>query len=153
MNKNKILKLYERVSNWPVGQWLFSRMIGFKVPYFNSIDSRIITLKANHCECVIKKKRSVHNHIKTVHAIAVCNGLELAMGMMAEASIPKHLRWLPKGMDVNYVAKAGTDIRCVAKVPEDAWQPGDLLVEVTAFDANDVEVVNGHIKLWVSEKK
>ncbi|MGB1298681.1 MAG: hotdog fold domain-containing protein [Psychrobium sp.] len=153
MNKNKILKLYERVSNWPAGQWLFSRMIGFKAPYFNSIDARIITLKANHCECVIKKKRSVHNHIKTVHAIAVCNGLELAMGMMAEASIPKHLRWLPKGMDVNYVAKAGTDIRCVAKVPEEAWQPGDLLVEVTAFDANDVEVVNGHIKLWVSEKK
>jgi len=153
MNKNKILKLYEKISSWPFGQWLFSKIIGFNAPYFNSIDARIIVLNANHCECVVKKKRRVHNHIKTVHAIAVCNGLELAMGMMAEASIPNHLRWLPKGMNVDYVARAASDIRCVATVSQDSWQPGDVHVKVTAFDAHDVEVVTGYIKLWVSERK
>lgn len=43
---------------------------------------------------------SVQNHIKTVHAIAVCNLIEMTMGLIAEATIPSHLRWLPMGMDV-----------------------------------------------------
>jgi len=84
--------------------------------------------------------------------IAICNGLEMAMGVMAEASIPPHLRWIPKGMKVNYTAKAGTDIRCVAKVDVDEWQTGDMLVKITAYDAKDVVVVEGEIKLWISEK-
>ena len=46
------------------------------------------------------------NHIGTVHVIAICNGLEFVMGVLTEASIPQHLRWLPKGMNVNYVAKS-----------------------------------------------
>ena len=92
------------------------------------------------------------NHIKTVHVIAICNGLEMAMGVMAEASIPKHLRWIPKGMSVDYTAKAGSDIRCVATVKPEDWQVGDMLVNITAYDDNDVVVVKGHIKLWISEK-
>jgi hypothetical protein len=94
----------------------------------------------------------VFNHIKTVHVIAICNGLEMAMGVMAEASIPKHLRWIPKGMSVDYTAKAGSDIRCVASVKAEDWQPGDMMVNVTAYDVNDVVVVSGTIKLWISEK-
>ena len=84
--------------------------------------------------------------------IAICNGLEMAMGVMAEASIPKHLRWIPKGMTVDYTAKAGSDIRCVAKVNQEDWQPGDMLVRITAYDENNIVVVKGNIKLWISEK-
>lgn len=45
----------------------------------------------------MKQRWGVQNHIKTVHAIAVCNLVEMAMGLVAEASIPDHLRWLPMG--------------------------------------------------------
>jgi len=74
------------------------------------------------------------------------------MGTMAEASIPSHLRWIPKGMSLDYTAKAGSDIRCTAKVLPEQWVPGDMMVEVTAYDNNDIVVVKGHIKLWISEK-
>ena len=89
--------------------------------------------------------------------IAICNGLEMAMGVMAmgvmaEASIPKHLRWIPKGMSLDYTAKAGSDILCVAEVTPEQWIPGDMLVPVTAYDTQGVVVVKGHIKLWISEK-
>lgn len=127
-------------------------MVSRMAPYFGTIKPKITDLRPNYCECFIKKRRAVHNHIKTVHVIAICNGLEMAMGVMAEASIPKHLRWIPKGMSVDYTAKAGSDIRCVAKVNPEQWVPGDLLVEVNAYDDNDVVVVTGHIKLWISEK-
>lgn len=128
-------------------------MVSRMAPYFGTIKPLITTLEPNRCECLVRKRNAVHNHIKTVHVIAICNGLEMAMGTMAEASIPKHLRWIPKGMSLDYTAKAGSDIRCVAEVTPEQWVPGDLLVEVTAYDDNDIVVVKGHIKLWISEKK
>ncbi|RYG63545.1 DUF4442 domain-containing protein [archaeon] len=45
----------------------------------------------------MNQRWGVQNHIKTVHAIAVCNLVEMAMGLVAESSIPDHLRWLPMG--------------------------------------------------------
>lgn len=148
----KVMSLYNRTKLLPFGQKIFSKMVSRMAPYFGTIKPKITDLRPNYCECFIKKRRAVHNHIKTVHVIAICNGLEMAMGVMAEASIPKHLRWIPKGMSVDYTAKAGSDIRCVAKVNPEQWVPGDLLVEVNAYDENDVVVVTGHIKLWISEK-
>ncbi len=153
MNQNnKTLSTYESFKKFPFGKKIFSMVVSRVAPYFSTIDPKITELIPNQCTCIIKKKRKVFNHIKTVHVIAICNGLEMAMGVMAEASVPKRLRWIPKGMTVNYTAKAGSDIRCVAKVGAEAWQPGDMLVNITAYDENDVVVVEGTIKLWISEK-
>ena len=74
------------------------------------------------------------------------------MGAMAEASIPKHLRWIPKGMTLEYPARADSDIRCSATVDPDAWVPGDLIVKVTAVNESGTTVVSGTINLWISEK-
>jgi acyl-coenzyme A thioesterase PaaI-like protein len=149
---NKLLSLYHKFEKYPFGKKLFSIVVSRMAPYFTTISPKISELVPNQCTCLIKKRKKVFNHIKTVHVIAICNGLEMAMGVMAEASIPPHLRWIPKGMKVNYTAKAGTDIRCVAKVDVDEWQTGDMLVKITAYDAKDVVVVEGEIKLWISEK-
>ncbi|MCF1428292.1 MAG: DUF4442 domain-containing protein [Shewanella sp.] len=152
-HRNKTLDLYQKLQHWPMGNKLFSLAICRMAPYFGSVRPLITKLYPHHCECIIKKRRKVENHIGTVHVIAICNGLEIAMGAMAEASIPPHLRWIPKGMTLDYTAKAGSDIRCVAEVELHDWQPGDMDVAVTAYDANDVVVVKGTIKLWISENK
>jgi acyl-coenzyme A thioesterase PaaI-like protein len=150
--KNKTLAIYDRLKNLPLGKWLFSKMICRMAPYFGTVKPKVEYVKEHECSILVTKANRVHNHIKTVHVIAICNGLEMAMGVMAEASIPSHLRWIPKGMSVNYTAKAGTDIRCVAKVNAEDWKPGDMPVEVKAYDTNGVVVVEGHINLWISEK-
>lgn len=152
MSDNYLLKIHQRVQKLPFSDWLMTRIVANKAPYFKTIPTRLEALRPNHVSCIISKKRKVENHIGTVHVIAICNGLEMAMGMMAEASIPKHLRWIPKGMDVQYTAKAGSDIRCVAETDPDAWQPGDLPVRVTAYDDQGTVVVKGTINLWLSEK-
>ena len=148
----KILSLYHTLEKYPLGKNIFSIIVSRIAPYFATISPYISELMPNRCTCIIKKRRKVFNHIKTVHVIAICNGLELAMGVMAEASIPKHLRWIPKGMNLDYTAKAGSDIRCVAEVNADDWVLGDMFVNVTAYDKNDIVVVKGQIKLWISEK-
>jgi hypothetical protein len=90
-----------------------------------------------------------------VHAIAVCNGLEMAMGALAEATVPDDKRWLPKGMEVAYLAKSIGDVTCVAETDQDQWDGDDrdLPVRVRATLDDGTVVVQGTIHLWVTPKK
>jgi acyl-coenzyme A thioesterase PaaI-like protein len=149
-----VLDLYDRVSRLPQGRMLFSRMFALKAPYFATVRPRFTELRPNHVELTIKKRRRVQNHIGTVHVIAICNGLEAAMGALAEASIPQHKRWIPKGMEVNYTAKATSDITCIAETDPGAWSGDDPDVPVRVRGVRDdgTVVVEGMIRLWVTEK-
>lgn len=98
-------------------------------------------------------RRRVHNHIGTIHAIAVCNGLEAAMGALAEATVPPGMRWLPKRMEVDYLAKASSDLVCVAETTEADWAGApDVPVRVRAVRDDDTVVDQGVIHLWVTPR-
>ena len=113
---SQVLTLWQKTSAVPiVGKRVFSFAFSQKAPYFATIRPRFVDVRPNYAELVIPKRRGVHNHIKTVHAIALCNGLEAAMGALAEVTIPADKRWIPKGMDISYTAKATSDITCIAE--------------------------------------
>ena len=150
---SSVLDLYSKATRLPQGQRIFSTLFALKAPYFGTGRPRFTELRPNHAELVIRKRRKVHNHIGTVHVIAIVNGLEMAMGVMAEASIPAGLRWIPKGMTVDYTAKAGTNIRCIAELEPEAWGPRNVDVPVVAVDAGGEDVVRGTIRLWITEKR
>ncbi len=149
---NKVLHLYQRFCRWPAGKWMFSRAFSRMAPYFATIGANFTELRPNYCELTIAKRKKVQNHIGTVHVIAICNGLEMAMGALAEATVPSHLRWIPKGMEVRYPAKADTDLRIVATTEPEDWQEGDVPVAVKAMRADDTVVVEGTIHLYVSAR-
>ena len=95
---------------------VFSVLFCLKAPYFRSISPLVEKLEEGRADVSMRQSWKVQNHIKTVHAIAVCNLVEMTMGCVAESTIPGNLRWLPRGMDVNYVAKATgklTDALCM----------------------------------------
>ena len=73
----------------PGGTRVFSLAFAWKAPYFRSVRPRFVQVSPNYAALVVPKRRAVQNHIGTVHAIAVCNGLEAAMGALAEASDPQ----------------------------------------------------------------
>lgn len=152
MSDNYALAAFKKAKRWPFGQRLYSAYGARQAPYFKSIAPYVSILELNRCEILIRKRKRVENHIGTMHAIAIANGLEMAMGFMAEASIPKHLRWIPKSMQIDYDSKATTDIVCKASVANDAWQVGDMSIPVEAVDTNGVVVTKGTILLWISEK-
>jgi len=151
--KNTVLSLYERCRRLPLGDRLFTTIVARRAPYFRSISPYIVALTPGSCEVLVKKAKPVLNHIGTMHVIAIINGLEMAMGVMAEASIPEGLRWIPKGMNVDYTAKAATDIRCLASLDQAHWRPGDVDVDVVALDAGGEPVVKGKIRLWITERR
>jgi len=107
---NYLLRLHQKITNKPFGQLIFSKMVARKAPYFKTIKPRITALKHNYIKVQMKKRTSVENHLKTVHAIASCNLCEFAAGICMEVSIPKNRRWIPTSMKVDYLHKATTDL-------------------------------------------
>ncbi len=152
---SQVLTLWNKASSVPVvGTRVFSVLFAQKAPYFASIRPRFLTIEPNRAELLIPKRRRVHNHLGTVHAIALCNGLEAAMGALAEATIPADKRWIPKGMEVSYTAKATSDIVCVAETDPEQWVSGDpdLPVRVRGTRDDGTVVVEGVIRLWVTPR-
>src|SRR6476660_5666408 len=149
-----ILDLWRHSQKLPQGARLFSLAFAQKAPYFATIHPRFRDIRPNYAELVIPKRRGVHNHLGTVHAIALCNGLEAAMGALAEASIPADKRWIPKGMTVSYTAKATSDITCVAETEPEQWtgEDPDLPVTVRGVRDDGTVVIEGVINLWVTPK-
>ncbi len=150
-----LLDLWTSASAYPGGRRLFSYAFTRKAPYFASIRPRFTDIGPNRAELVIPKRRRVHNHLGTVHAIALCNGLEAAMGALAEASIPRDKRWIPKGMEVSYTAKADSEITCIAETDAGQWASGDpdLPVRVRGVRSDGTTVVEGVIRLWVTPRR
>ncbi len=149
-----VLSLYRRVSKLPAGDRIFSRLFTLKAPYFATVRPQFVELRPNYAELTIRKRRRVHNHIRTVHVIAICNGLEAAMGALAEASVPSTKRWIPKGMDVSYTAKAVSDITCIAETDPEQWagDDPDVPVRVRGVREDGTTVVEGVIRLWVTPR-
>lgn len=150
------LNLWNRLSRHAFGRWLFSRAVALKAPYFRTIKPRIDVLAPGRCEARMKKRWAVHNHIGTVHAIAVCNLAELTAGVLSEATVPPTHRWIPKGMNVEYLKKAGTDLRGVAVVeplPMFGADSFDMKVNVSVTDTAGLEVVKAVISMWITPKK
>ena len=152
-----VLSLWTTLSRLPGGHRVFSVAFARKAPYFATVRPRFTVIEPHRAELVVPKRRRVHNHLRTVHAIALCNGLEAAMGALAEATIPPGKRWIPKGMTVAYTAKATSDITCVAETDAAQWSPdalpddgGEVPVRVRGVRDDGEVVVEGEIRLWVT---
>ncbi len=152
---NFAMSAWKWMSPMPGGKWAFSRLVCWKAPYFSSIHPKFEELRPGYCEVHVMKRRSVLNHIGTVHAIAMCNMVELAGGTMTDVTVPLSYRWIPKGMTVEYLKKAETNLRAVAKldpIPE-FGEPAELPVTVDVIDANNQTVLRAVVTMWVSPKK
>ena len=149
------LAMWQKLSARPGGAWLFSRLICLKAPYFGSIRPRFEELRPGYCRIRFARRRAVLNHLGTVHAIAMCHLADLAGGTMTEVSIPPTHRWIPKGMTVEYLKKASTDVVGIAEPlkPEVGSEAADYPVQVTVTDAGGETVFRAVITMWVSPRR
>ena len=151
---NPALATWRRLERAPFGKSIFSRVICWKAPYFGTIRPRFEELRPGLARVSMRKRRAVANHIGTVHAIAMCNLAELAAGTLTEVTIPPSMRWLPKGMQVEYLKKAETDVEATATMPDIAEGPGrDVPVVVEIRDRSGTVACRATITMWVSPRK
>ena len=150
-----ILMLYRKLSDKPLGKWLFSKLVCLKAPYFGSIKPRIEVLEPGRGVATIAHRRRVTNHIGTVHAIALCNLAEFVGGLACDVSIPASMRWIPRGMTVEYLKKAVGSMRATATpafAPRDAAEGYELPFEVVIENPQGEAVFKASIAMWVSPR-
>ena len=149
------LKIWNRLQHFPFGNKIFSWAVCLKAPYFSSVHPTITVLQPCRCEVRAPNRRGSHNHLGTYHAIASCNLAELAAGMMTDATLPTTHRWIPVGMTVQYLAKAGTDMHATASVdsmPELGDEPTALVVPVQVATADGTLAVRAEITMHISPR-
>lgn len=151
---NPVLKIWNKSKGSAFRRWVFSFMVCRKAPYFATIKPRFEVLEVGRAQVSMKKRRSVENHIGTVHAIAMCNLAEIAGGTLTEVSIPKSMRWLPKGMTVSYLRVAKTDVTAHATLPPvEEGVARDLPAHVDIKDRDGNIVCQADITMYVSPRK
>ena len=105
----------------------------------------------------MKKKRAITNHLGTVHAIAMCNLVELAGGVGTDVSIPENMRWIPRGMTVEYLALAKTDLTGIFETDINQLTGWDINKDfpalVNCYDTSGNAVMRGTINMHLSLKK
>ena len=142
------LKLYKKLIQMPMGSRLFSKAVCVAAPFFGSIKPHMTELRPGYCRVEMKNRRSVQNHLKTVHAVAMCNMAELAGGTMTEVSVPKGSRWIPSGMSVKYLKKAKTDLVAVSDGSQIDWHTqGSVIVPVVVTDTAGITVFTAEITM------
>ena len=154
---NSTLGIYSKFERYPLGKRLFSMLVCLKAPYFSTVRPLFKELEAGKCVIFLKKRRAVTNHLKTVHAIAMCNIVELAAGMCVDVTLPSDRRWVPRGMTVEYVTFAKTDLTGVCiidPVQLTSWDMARLFpVQVNLRDKSGVTVMKGVVNMYFSLKK
>lgn len=151
------LQLWKKLGKHSFGRWLYTKIICFKAPYFATISPLILALEPGNCVATINHKRKITNHLGTIHAIALCNLAELVGGLMTDVSIPAEMRWIPKGMTVNYLQKAkGKLTATVSATPADfrvAAEGYPYQVQVSVKNQQDELVFTATIEMWISPKQ
>jgi acyl-coenzyme A thioesterase PaaI-like protein len=137
-----------------VGSRVFSLGVSVTAPYFLTIGPHVVALEPGRAEVRMANRWHVRNHLGTVHAIAMCNLAEVAMGVLAEKTVPDTHRWIPVGMTVRYLAKGETDLRAIAeaRLPELGDDEVEVTVPVRVLDDHDVEVCHADITIRIDTR-
>ena len=112
-----------------MGNFLFSKMIGMRIPYSGSIGATVLELSDGHAKIELKDRRAVRNHLNCIHAIALVNLGELCTGLAVFHKLDGKAKGIVTGLRIEYLKKARGTITATADVaiPQD---PGKHEFEV-----------------------
>ena len=147
-----ILERYQRLTRYPGGKFIFAKLVGLSAPFFSKIHPIFIDLRPAYCETQMKDRRGVRNHLGTINAGALCSMAEMTGGLALDTVVPKGMRWIPRNMSVEYIAKATGTITAVSQFDQAIVKLGDVDIPITVSNAQGETVFTAIIKFYLSEK-
>jgi acyl-coenzyme A thioesterase PaaI-like protein len=141
LDAKALVNLWDRLHRFPGGAWLFSRILGFAIPYTGSIGARVRVLRPGYAQIALRDRRRVRNHLASVHAIALANLGELTGGLALTATASAGVRSILTRLEIDYLRKARGVVlaECSCVIPT-VTEPGDHIIITTLHDESGNEV-------------
>ena len=156
---NKLRKFVESANRLPM--WLSRRLITwmfrFKVKLAGTANIEILSTNYTSASLRLQNKRSVQNHIGSVHAAGMALLAESASGFLVGINLPENKLPLLKSMHLQYVKRATGDLLAVSKLSAEqitlmqSEPKGEVNVNVQVTDVNGTEpVICEMVWAWIS---
>ena len=153
-DRNLVRDAWNLLAGLPGGKILFSRMIGQLAPYSATIGGKVVALRPGFCQVELEDRRAVRNHLRCVHAIALCNLAELAGNIAVAYTLPDAGRFIVAGLSIEYLKKARGTITATGECP--ATMTADRLehaVTVVMADPAGQVVARATLRTLVGPKR
>jgi acyl-coenzyme A thioesterase PaaI-like protein len=119
LTRPTISSAWAKATKLPLGNRVFSRLIGRMAPYTGTIGAVVLELSDGHSVVELQDKPTVRNHLKSVHAVALINLGEVATGLAVLHAIDGRGRGIVTELRMEYLKKARGTITatCDAEIP------------------------------------
>jgi acyl-coenzyme A thioesterase PaaI-like protein len=142
-----IRRQWEAWSRRPGGKRIFSLILGRLIPYTGTIGARVEELRPGFARTLLRDRRRVRNHLRSVHAIALMNQAELTSGLALNYALPADARSILKGLSIEFHKKARGTLTAEATAPvlsDNAERDIELETAIRDADGEVVATARAH---------
>ncbi len=147
-NPARVRSAWQALQKLPFGKALFSKLMGWIIPYTGSISPSVQTLEPGYAEVQLKDRRKVRNHLRSVHAIALANIGEFCCGLALFSRSPSNAQAILVDLQVNYLKKARGLLTASARFPETQFQNDTGYTLIAEIKNSDQELVATVKTVW-----
>ena len=150
MRPERMLSAWRRLGGNPLGRGLFNLFIRIAVPYSGSTSPRVQEISPGRARVHLRDRRRVRNHLKSIHAIALANILELTSGLAMMAALSPDVRGIVASLEVHYHKKARglIEVTSECQPPSSLTENAEFLATAEARDASG-DVVSSISVTWI----
>ena len=150
----KIHKLASYLKRLPGGRWMFSRLVGWFVPYAGTLHADVLEMSDGSAIVAMPDRRGVRNHLNSIHALALANLGELTANLALLTLCPPHGRFIVTRLEVDYLKKARGSLTCTCDVPSDLpWATIERTAATAALTDASGELVTRVTVYWKLDVK
>ena len=141
LTRPTISSAWAKASKLPLGNRVFSRLIGRMAPYTGTIGAVVLELGDGHSVVELQDKPSVRNHLRSVHATALVTLGEMASGLALMSALPPRMRAIVTRLEIDYLKKARGLLTAHGSSPVPrAGEKAEHIVRASIVDAAGDEV-------------